>query len=185
MRVNGVEKNSYYTKRPFIMMAGDVKKGDIITLHVSINDHSHGSFIAHCAMLNEDLFNQGYNKLAQSTLKATKVTDTVIEGDITAQQSGVFYTSISYAKGWKAYVDGKEAEITPIGNAMLAFKLEAGTHHIRLTYLPEGFAAGATCTVLAVLILIAMSILIPRREKIMAKLRKKPVEEKQEQENNT
>ena len=177
VRVNGVEKNSYYTKRPFIMMAGDVKKGDIITLHVSINDHSHGSFIAHCAMLNEDLFNQGYNKLAQSTLKATKVTDTVIEGDITAQQSGVFYTSISYAKGWKAYVDGKEAEITPIGKAMLAFKLEAGTHHIRLTYLPEGFAAGATCTVLAVLILIAMIILVPRREKIMAKIRKKPAEE--------
>lgn len=177
VRVNGVEKNSYYTKRPFIMMAGDVKKGDIITLHISISDHSSGSFIAHCAMLNEDLFNQGYNKLAQSTLTATKVTDDEIEGDITVQQGGVFYTSISYTKGWKAYVDGEETEITPIGNAMLAFRLEAGTHHIRLKYLPEGFTVGATCTVLAVLILIAMSILIPRREKIMAKIRKKPAEE--------
>ncbi len=172
VRVNGAERNSYYIKRPFIMMAGNVSKGDVITLHASVSNASSGSFTAYCTMLNEDLFQQGFNKLSQSTLRATKVTDTEIEGDITARQDGLFYTSISYVNGWKAYVDGKETEITPVGNAMLAFKLDAGSHQIRLRYMPEGFVTGAICSILAILILIAMIFLVPRREKLLAKLRK-------------
>lgn len=173
IRVNGAEKIGYYIKRPFIMMVGDVKKGDTITLHATMANSSSGSITSYCAMFNDDLFKQGYDLLSKSTLDATTVKDSYIAGDITAQEDGLFYTSISYTKGWKAYVDGKETEITPVGDAMLAFPLEKGEHHIELKYIPEGFIPGLICTLLALMIFIALIILAPKREQIFAKIKAK------------
>ena len=172
IRVNGNEVISYYTKRPFIMMAGNVKQGDQVTLHAQMSNSSNASVTAYCAMFNDDLFTQAYNKLSASTLKATKVTDTEISGDVTAAQDGLFYTSISYSPGWTATVDGVKTEITPVGKALVAFPISAGAHHVELHYTPEGFVPGALCTVLAILIFIGMIFLIPRREKLLAKFKK-------------
>lgn len=191
IRVNGSEKIGYYIKRPFIMMIGDVKQGETITLHATMKDSSTGTITASCAMFNDELFHQAYNQLSQSTLIATAAEDTYIAGDITAQEDGLFYTSISYTKGWKAYVDGVETEITPVGDAMLAFPLSKGEHHIELKYMPEGFVAGVICTLLALMIFIALIILAPKREAIFAKLKLKktasaeaPISEKAESAND-
>lgn len=169
LRVNGTEKIGYYIKRPFIMMIGNVKAGDTVTLHCSMNNSPSGTLTAYCAMVNESLFQQGYEKLSQSTLNATKVEDACIEGTIDVKEDGLFYTSISYSKGWKATVDGVETEITPVGGAMLAFPLTKGSHTIKLTYIPEGFLPGVILTLLAVVIFIAMILIIPKRRKIFAK----------------
>ncbi len=173
IRVNGAEKIGYYIKRPFIMMIGDVKQGDTITLHATLNNSSTGTLTSYCAMFNDDLFKQGYDMLSKSTMKATTVKDSYIAGDITAQEDGLFYTSISYTKGWKAYVDGVETEITPVGDAMLAFPMNQGAHHVELKYIPEGFIPGVICTLLALIIFIALIILAPKREQIFAKLKAK------------
>lgn len=173
IRVNDAERISYYVKRPFIMMVGDVKQGDTVTLHITMNGSSSGTINADCAMFNDELFMQGYNRLAQSTLRAAKVTDTEISGRITAQEDGLFYTSISYAPGWKATVDGVETEITPVGKALLAFPVSAGTHQIELHYTPEGFPLGVACTVIGILLFVAMCLLIPRREQLLAKFAKR------------
>ena len=173
IRVNGSETIGYYIKRPFIMMIGNVKKGDTITLHATMNNSSNGTLTAYCAMFNEELFQQGYDLLSRSTLKATEVKDTYIAGNITAQEDGLFYTSISYTTGWKAYVDGEETEITPVGGAMLAVPLSKGEHKIELKYIPEGFIPGVICTIFALAIFIALWILAPKREAIFAKFKKK------------
>ena len=173
IRVNGSEVIGYYIKRPFIMMVGNVNQGDVITLHFSMNNSTNGTVNANCAMFDEGLFQQAYKKFTDSSLSAKEVSDTHISGIINAKQSGLFYTSISYAKGWKAYVDGVETEITPVGNALLAFPISEGTHNIELKYTPEGFIPGLSCTLLAVLIFIALCILYPKREKLFAKLKSK------------
>ena len=170
IRVNGSEKIGYYIKRPFIMMIGDVKAGDVISLHTTINDSNSGTITSYCAMFNDDLFIEGYNKLAQSTLSATKLTDTLYEGDINVLEDGLFYTSISYNAGWKAYVDGEEVEITPVGGSELAFELTKGEHHIKLTYVPEGFIAGLLISLFAVLLFVALIFAAKYREKIYEKV---------------
>ena len=172
IRVNGSEVISYYIKRPFIMMVGDVKKGDTITLHSTVKNTS-GSITSYCAMFNDTLFKQGYQKLSQSVLNATEVSDTKIAGTITAAQDGLFYTSISYSDGWKAYVDGEAVELTPVCDAMVAFKLSAGTHEIELRYMPHGFIPGVICSLLAILLFIALILLAPKREKIFAQIKSK------------
>lgn len=161
--VNGSEVIAYYVKCPFIMMVGDVKAGDTITCSCSISNSSSGSITCRTAMVNEELFRQAYQMFSRSTLKASVVTDTQISGNINAVEDGLFYTSISYTPGWKAYVDGQEVEITPVGNAMLAFKLSAGPHIIDIKYTPEGFKVGLITSIAGLLIFIAMIILSWRK----------------------
>ena len=65
-----------------------------------------------------------------------------MEGTINSNRDGLFYTSVPYEKGWRAYVDGQEVEITPVGGSLLAFPLSKGEHSIVLKYAPNGFWPG-------------------------------------------
>lgn len=159
LQVNNSEVIEYYVKRPFIMMIGNVKKGDRITCSCNISGSSSGYITSYVAMVDEDLLQQAYDKFSSSVLRASKVTDTCIDGNINAAEDGLFYTSISYVEGWQAYVDGQEVEITPVGGAMLAFRLTKGAHIIQLRYTPEGLKAGLMISALGILIFIAMLIL--------------------------
>ena len=143
-------------QRPLITMMGDVKAGDTISCTGS-------SITGRLAIMDEDMFKQAYDLFSGSALRANEVTDTYINGNITAAEDGLFYTSIPYIAGWKAYVDGKEVEITPVGGAMVAFKLSKGSHIVELKYSPEGYPIGLIVTILGLLILIAMWILSWRR----------------------
>ena len=68
----------------------------------------------------------------------------------------MFYTSISYDAGWKAYVDGKRVEVTPVSDAQVAFKVPKGQHEIKLKYTPKGFVLGTILTISALLIFVAL-----------------------------
>ncbi len=160
LRVNDETVCTVYVKRPLIMTMGSVKKGDKLSLYSDISDADSGTATVYCAMLNEDLFQKGYEQLSQNALSATKVTDTAIEGTINASYDGLFYTSISYDDGWRAYVDGEETEITPVGKAMLAFRIDKGAHTIKLSYRPKGFVPGLLISLAAILIFAAM-IVVP------------------------
>ena len=170
IRVNGSERIGYYIKRPFIMMIGNVNAGDEISLHTTINNSNSGTITSYCAMFNDELFEQGYNKLALSTLSPTKRTDTYYAGTINVKEDGLFYTSISYNAGWRAYVDGEEVEITPVGKSELAFPLSAGSHKIELKYLPEGFIAGLSVSIFALLLFIGLIFTAKYKEKLYAKV---------------
>ena len=166
--VNDSEAISYYVKRPFIMMIGDVKAGDKITCSSSISGSSSGTITCRVAIMNEDLFMQAYDKFSQSVMVASEVSDSVIRGNIDVKEDGLFYTSISYIEGWKAYVDGQKVEITPVGNAMLAFNISAGRHIIEIKYTPEGFTAGLIISIAGVLIFIAMVVLRWKKISLMS-----------------
>ena len=152
-----------YVKRPYIMQMGTVKEGDKLSLYSNLKDATVGSAQAYCNMFNEELFQKGREKLLQSTLKCTKSTDTRIEGTIDVKEDGLFYTSISYDKGWKAFVDGEEVEITPVCDALVAFKLDAGHHDIVMKYCPSGFVLGVIITVVSLALFIGLFVLSKKK----------------------
>lgn len=158
IKVNGSQVVSQYIQRPFIMMVGSVKKGDVLTCSAGAGNIS-GRF----AMMDETLFKQAHDLFARSTLRASKVTDTSIRGNIVAEEDGLFYTSIPAIDGWKATVDGKPAEITPVGGALIAFKLSKGSHIIELEYTPEGYPIGLIVSIIGLLIFAAMIVLSYRK----------------------
>lgn len=165
LRVNDATVITNYVKRPYIMQMGDVKEGDKLSVYADLKDATVGSAHVYCNMLNEEVFQQGYEKLSESVLTCTKSTDTLIEGTINVKEDGLFYTSISYDKGWKAYVDGEEVEITPVCDALVAFKLSSGQHDIKLKYCPEGFYLGLVVTLVSIALFVGIILLVSKKAK--------------------
>lgn len=171
LKVNDTNVTSNYVKRPYIMQMGNVKEGDKLSIYAELKDASVGSAHVYCNMLNEEVFRQGYEKLSESVMLCTKSTDTQIEGIIDVKEDGLLYTSISYDKGWTAYVDGEEVEITPVCDALIAFKLSEGKHEIKLKYCPKGFYLGLTVTLVSIALFAIIILLVSKKtkkEKVLA-----------------
>ena len=175
LKVNDNTVITNYVKRPYIMQVGNVNAGDKISVYADLKDASVGSAKVYCVMLNEDIFEQGYNKLKEESLKSTKTTDTLIEGTITAKEDGLFYTSISYDAGWSAYVDGEQVEVTPVAGAQVAFEVPKGEHEIRLEYTPKGFTVGLVISIAGMLIFIALILWTTKRDWVLKILKKQSV----------
>ncbi len=135
-------RSSLNVKQPFITCVGRYKAGDTVSLCCQLKTGANCSIRAFCYALDEDVFRAGLDKLSESVLEATKVTDTSIEGTINVKEEGYFYTSIPYEAGWSAYVDGKKVKMDPVGDAMCGFILSEGEHTVKLTYTPDGFVIG-------------------------------------------
>lgn len=76
--------------------------------------------------MDEDKFKEAMTKLSAGGLNVTSYSDTRITGTITADKSGLMFTSIPYDKSWTVYVDG-----TPVSTQKLVM------HSWLLNYLPE------------------------------------------------
>lgn len=142
------QSKTYGMGRSYIACIGQCKKGDKISVYSNLQQGQSGSAMVFVDVLNQDVFEEGYNKLSKSVMTTTKLTGSSMEGTINAQENGLFYTSVPYEEGWKAYVDGKEVTITPVGNALVAFNLDKGEHTIKLEYYPKGFAIGLAVTII-------------------------------------
>lgn len=113
--------------------------------------------------LKQDVFEEGYEKLADEPFVVTEYTDTKLKGEVTAKKDGYLFTSIPYEKGWSLYVDGEKREIEPFGKAFIGVKLEEGSHEIVLKYRPEGFLAGSILSGSAVVLFILLCIIRKRK----------------------
>ena len=94
------------------------------------------------AILNETGFRKCYDILNASTLELTKFTNTKVEGTIECDRDGLLYTSIPQNGNWYAKVDGEEAEVLTIGQAMCAVLLTEGEHEVQFYYHNAAFALG-------------------------------------------
>jgi hypothetical protein len=146
--------------RPYIINAGNFEAGQQLTVALeNLPVGTSTNFVCFVAKVNDDVFEEGYNKLAENTLTATKVTDTEIKGEIDSNRDGLFYTSIVYEDGWTVKVDGEKVDTKKVGGAMLAFDITEGTHTIEMTYTPSGYLLGSLASILGIVLLIAMAFL--------------------------
>ena len=69
------------------------------------------------------------------------------------------FSDIYYAKGWKAYVDGKETPIMKADYVLRSIKVPAGIHLIEFHFRPESFFKGQKIGLASSLILVAICIM--------------------------
>ena len=55
--------------------------------------------------------------------------------------------------GWRAYVDGRRVKIAPANLAFLSVYVPAGTHRVRVVYLPDAFVRGGLISVTTLFLL--------------------------------
>ena len=66
------------------------------------------------------------------------------------------YTSIPQVnENWHVFVDGKEADITLIGDAMVGVMLETGEHTVTFRYQNKAFTTGLTVSIVCFVLFIA------------------------------
>ena len=159
--VNDVAQNTTYGMgRSYIACIGQFKKGDKISVCSTLEQGQSGSAQVYVNLLNRDVFEQGYEKVSKDVMTTTHLSGNSMDGTINVSDDGLFYTSVPYEKGWTAYVDGKKTEITPVGNALIAFKLSKGEHTVKLEYYPNGFWPGLTVTIVCILAFAAACVYV-------------------------
>ncbi len=138
------QPTTYGMGRSYIACIGECKQGDKISVYAKLEQNQSGTAKVYVNLLNREVFEEGYKMFCKNVMQTEKCNGNSMQGTITTDTDGLFYTSIPYEKGWKAEVDGKKTEITPVGDSLVAFKLSKGTHDIKLYYYPEGFWIGLT-----------------------------------------
>ena len=66
------------------------------------------------------------------------ISDTQIKSDglscnVNFEDDGFLVFSINYDDSWKAYVDGKQTKVVPIGGAFVGVWMEKGGHEVYVT----------------------------------------------------
>ena len=159
MQNDVAQSAKYGMARSYVACIGYFNKGDKISVYADLKAGVSGTARVYVNMLNKDVFEKGYAKLSESVMETEKCTSSSMQGKISVKEKGLFYTSIPYEKGWTATVDGEKVEITPVGNSLLAFPLEAGEHEIKLTYYPNGFWPGFAISMICAFLFAAACVL--------------------------
>ncbi len=131
---------------PYIAYLRKGVQDDQRTFFYDVKAGESGDIALYVRAFQTDVFEKGYERLANEPLTVTKYTDTSVEGKVSVKEDGYLFTSIPYEKGWTLYVDGKKTEIEPFKEAFIGAMLEKGEHEIKLTYLPQGFVIGCVIT---------------------------------------
>jgi uncharacterized membrane protein YfhO len=103
-----------------------------------------------------DVFYQMVDALKDQRWTLSEKTSTKLSGTITAQQTGIMFTSIPYDGGWTVKVDGKVVEPVKIADALIGIELTAGEHTVEMQYCPQGFIPGLVLTCLCLVVFILL-----------------------------
>lgn len=142
-----------------VTSVGYLEAGDSVTITVEYEDGNVAAVNSFVYGFNDAAWQYAYEKLSDETLDVTYHSDTRVEGTITAIEDGICVLSIPYEKGWKVEVDGKQTEVSLMGDAFIAVPLRAGEHHIVLEYMPDGLLRGVIVTLCGLVIFAAMCLL--------------------------
>ncbi len=142
IRHNGNLLYSETTSLPQMMAVCDVEPGDLIQVEMICEAGETSAMTLTAAILNMDRFWEGYNILNASTLELTHFSNTRVEGNIYCNRDGLLYTSIPQNGNWKVLVDGEEAQIKLVCDAMIALELTEGSHQIQFRYENPAFSMG-------------------------------------------
>jgi len=140
--INGVELYKETISLPQMIAVDDVSVGDVIGVRVVCKENEDSTMTVGAAILDPDVFWQGYEILKASTLELTEFKSSYVKGMIQCDRDGLLYASIPQNGNWQVKVDGKPAEVQLVGECMLGVMLTEGQHMIEYRYRNEAFSIG-------------------------------------------
>ena len=140
--VNGVELYKETISLPQMIAVDDVKAGDILEIRVVCKTDENSTMTVEAAVLDMDVFWDGYEILNASTLQLTAFESSYVKGIIDCDRDGLLYASIPQNGNWKVTVDGKPAEPELVGDCMVGVRLSQGQHLVEYRYRNGAFALG-------------------------------------------
>ena len=154
--LNGEELYSETYSIPQMLSVCQVQVGDVVDVVMACDSQDSGTISVSAALMEENAFWAGYEKLSASTLELTDFSTTKLRGTINCDRDGLLYTSIPQNGNWHAYVDGQEAETVLVGEAMLAIHLTEGEHDISFRYRNKAFTYGCMISLACSAVLVGL-----------------------------
>ncbi len=101
-----------------------------------------------------DALSSFYEKVNGNPCLLQKKTSSEYIGSVETDTEYLLF-SVPYDKGWRAYIDGSRAEISPAAENLTAIRVPAGAHEIRLKYHASGRNAGLVISIISLIFVIA------------------------------
>ena len=131
-----------------------------------IGTYSFDSIEINC--LPMDNLSKRVDKLKDNGIENTKVSTDKVECHIDVKEPQIVCFAIPYSTGWKAYVDGKETELTQTNIQHMSLELDSGQHDIQLVYKTPFLNIGLVISCLGFLALITLIIVFERKKKLLS-----------------
>ena len=144
-----------------VFQIGNMKEGEVLAVDFRLTDRGefepsyrgYGEISVFAAGWDDEAFQEAYDRLSMQTLQVESFKDTEIRGRVTAKEDGILFTSIPYTAGWKAFVDGKAADVIGLGdNGVVGVAVSNGTHEVTLRYRSPLLLPAAFCSLLGLVL---------------------------------
>jgi hypothetical protein len=83
--------------------------------------------------------------------------------DVDVRRAGLLVVSDAWDPGWKAKVDGKDADVERVNYVMRGVRVGPGAHRVEFTYRPWSFTAGWIVSLVALLSLLGALVMWQRK----------------------
>ena len=110
-------------------------------------------------------YEEKINKLNMDVMQNIRYGDNYISGTVNLNRNAILQITTSYSNGWKAYIDGKKAEVFKVNEAFVGINIEAGDHTVEFKYETPYLRLGAITSTIGILAYIIIIIIDKKRKK--------------------
>lgn len=109
-----------------------------------------------------DDYAQTVSERTEATLQNVSLEKNRVSGNIAVAEKQMLFMSIPYSAGWKAWIDGKEAQIYRANTAYMAVPITVGEHEVVFTYETPYVKAGAVVSLVGILAFVLYVVWVQR-----------------------
>lgn len=156
--VNG-EKKSFTTDNAFTFFnLGYTEHKQTFDIQVKFPGNAQVSFESPTFYrLDTKKYTGAIGKIKENPVEVSSYKNKVIVNYKVKNETSIFFT-IPYDQGWSAYQNGKKLQIQQAQTGFMKVDVPEGEGTITLSFIPKGFVAGASCSLISIIVFIFYDI---------------------------
>lgn len=156
--VNG-EKKSFTTDNAFTFFnLGYTEHKQTFDIQVKFPGNAQVSFESPTFYrLDTKKYTEAIGKIKENPVEVSSYKNKIIVNYKVKNETSIFFT-IPYDQGWSAYQNGKKLQIQQAQTGFMKIDVPEGEGTITLSFIPNGFIAGASCSLIAIIVFIFYDI---------------------------
>ena len=156
--VNG-EKKSFTTDNAFTFFnLGYAEHKQTFDIQVKFPGNAQVSFESPTFYrLDTKKYTEAISKIKENPVEVSSYKNKVNVNYKVKNETSIFFT-IPYDQGWSAYQNGKKLQMQQAQTGFMKIDVPEGEGTITLSFIPKGFVAGASCSLIAIIVFIFYDI---------------------------
>ena len=156
--VNG-EKKSFTTDNAFTFFnLGYAEHKQTFDIQIKFPGNAQVSFESPTFYrLDTKKYTEAIRKIKENPIEVSSYKNKVTVNYKVKNETSIFFT-IPYDRGWSAYQNGKKIQIQQAQTGFMKIDVPEGEGTITLSFIPKGLVAGASCSLIAIIVFIFYDI---------------------------